>query len=54
VARQREPTGLTTAVTNLWHEHCYVKINWDFSAQFETERCRGTGNFEPGSVLFRD
>jgi len=39
-------------VTNLWHEHCYVKINWDFSAQFETSRCRGDMAFRARQRFF--
>lgn len=28
-------------VTNLWHGHCKVETNWDFSAQFENETLPG-------------
>ena len=38
-------------IPNLWHEHCYVRINWDFSAQLKQSAAGGTGNFEPGSAL---
>jgi hypothetical protein len=29
-------------VTNLWHDHCTVKINWDFSAQLEDTAMPGS------------
>lgn len=36
-------------VTNLWHDHCIIQGNWDFSAQLENRRCRDA-YFEPGDA----
>jgi hypothetical protein len=38
-----------TGVTNLWHDHCIVQDNWDFSTQLENKRCRDA-YFEPGDA----